>query len=195
MLRFDIHQFDIEIDKQRQEPLWSPQLEQWYQLDDYAFALCELFYKVKPQFEYLLLASPQASNATDFDFAVNGACRAQKFVHTLPNIRASMAISLLDQHVSFCCIDGGSETLWQAFEEFEQKWKEKKNLALASCFRFTNADNNPIVRALLFLTSPQGKWKFTETGLARFSDIDFIQSVNTETPFNFKKFNLMETSP
>lgn len=74
-----------------EEPSWSSLVERWYQLDAYSFGLAEagqcLAMETRLRPDALVLASPEASNRTDFSFARSGAASPARFVHTLPNVR------------------------------------------------------------------------------------------------------------
>ncbi len=77
----------------KDEPVWKTEVDRWYQLDPFAFGLAhfysqsELSGAEKPNM--ILLASPAASNETDWAFASTGAESPGKFVHTLPSVRCS----------------------------------------------------------------------------------------------------------
>lgn len=117
-----------------EEPPWSSKVSRWYQLDGPALALCQLFHENKFDFDYMILASPEGSNQTDRDFVQTGAQRAQKFVHTLPNIRASMALQLLDEPCRFICFMEGAKTLEKALKELYALDLENQRPALVSVY-------------------------------------------------------------
>jgi hypothetical protein len=103
------------------EPSWSKQVDRWYQLDASAFGLAQ-FYSLhqdtlgkKPNL--ILLASPGASNDTDFDFASTGATSPAKFVHTLPNIRVSPLLQVMNHAVPVICIQNDPNSFETALIE------------------------------------------------------------------------------
>lgn len=81
----------------KEPPSWAPLVERWYQLDPYAYLLPEAFtrFGLGPRPASMLLASAGASSLTDHAFAAGGAVGPTKFVHTLPNIRASSLLSVM----------------------------------------------------------------------------------------------------
>ncbi len=113
------------------EPDWSSKVSRWYQLDGEAFALTESLFQNPVDFDHLVLASPMASNSTDRSFVQTGASRAQKFVHTIPNIRASMALQALERVSRFTCLQKGTQTIPSAIEEFYHLANEGERPALA----------------------------------------------------------------
>ena len=115
------------------EPSWSKVVDRWYQLDAYAYGLAE-FYAQKekelgPHPGMILLASPGASNETDYDFASTGATSPGKFVHTLPNIRVSPLCQVMNRTGPVLCIQNDPSTIETALiegqflvPEFKRVW-------------------------------------------------------------------------
>jgi hypothetical protein len=81
----------------KEPPSWSAKVERWYQLDAYAYLLPEAFarWELSSRPSSMLLACGGASNLTDHAFATSGAQSPTKFVHTLPNIRASSLLAVM----------------------------------------------------------------------------------------------------
>ena len=80
-------------------PAWAGKVERWYQLDLFAFALAEAVFRwrdILPRPSRIYLAGEGASNPTDFDFVRTGAASPTRFVHTLPNIRASSMLQVME---------------------------------------------------------------------------------------------------
>ncbi len=155
---------DFEFATPMAEPQWSDKLPRWYQLDGAAFALTELLVQNPMDFDYLIVASPQASNLTDWEFAQSGASRAQKFVHTLPNIRASMALQALGKISPFTCLQKGEETLSAALTEFNEIKQETQRPALVCVELYSQpqtAHQPQIYRATLIHCDPQGDWELS----------------------------------
>ena len=103
----------------KEEPSWKGIVERWYQLDPFAYGLAEAYTKWKPlpAPAMILLASPQASNETDFQFATTGATSPAKFVHTLPNIRCSSLCQVMDWTGPVLCVQKDPSTLAHALRE------------------------------------------------------------------------------
>lgn len=80
-------------------PAWASRVERWVQLDPFAFLLPEAFSRwsgnLPSRPARMLLSGFGASNLTDSAFALAGAVSPTKFVHTLPNIRASALLAVM----------------------------------------------------------------------------------------------------
>lgn len=106
----------------REEPSWKGIVERWYQLDAFAYGLAQAYVTWKPKLSHvqpalILLASPQASNATDFEFARTGAQSPAKFVHTLSNIRCSSLCQVMEWAGPVLCVQKDPATQLQALRE------------------------------------------------------------------------------
>jgi hypothetical protein len=105
----------------REEPSWKTVVERWYQLDAFAYGLAQAYVAWKPKLpsppSLILLASPQASNATDFEFARTGAQSPAKFVHTLANIRSSSLCQVMGWAGPVLCLQKDPSTALQALRE------------------------------------------------------------------------------
>ena len=80
-------------------PAWAAEVERWYQLDTCAYVLTAAYSAWKGELSppaRIYLASTGASNRTDRAFAATGATSPTRFVHTLPNIRASSLLQVMD---------------------------------------------------------------------------------------------------
>lgn len=99
------------------EPVWAPKVDRWYQLDAPAFCLTELAWQLKDVAERpqaLILACEGASNQSDFLFSSTGATSAQKFSHTLPNVRASAVLQAIGWSGPVLCFQKDPFTLASA---------------------------------------------------------------------------------
>ncbi|MBI3556414.1 MAG: hypothetical protein HY074_09145 [Deltaproteobacteria bacterium] len=103
------------------EPVWAAKVDRWYQLDACAYGLSQAWWQLKeslgPRPAFLILASPGASNETDLAFARSGAISPSKFVHTLPNVRASALCQVMDWAGPMLCLQNGSRTLLGGIRE------------------------------------------------------------------------------
>src|SRR4051794_13717675 len=103
------------------EPLWSHQVERWYQLDAYSYGLAQAYFSWKGQLEdrpdFIILASPEASNRTDFLFAKTGGTSPSKFVHTLPNVRSSSLCQIIGWNGPLLCLQNDPYTLATGLRE------------------------------------------------------------------------------
>ena len=103
------------------EPLWKNEVDRWYQLDAYSYGMADFYSesglekRAKP--EILILASPGASNETDSSFALGGAISPGKFVHTLPNVRASSLCQVMKWNGPVLCLQNDPETQVSALIE------------------------------------------------------------------------------
>lgn len=105
----------------REAPSWKTVVERWYQLDAFAYGLAQAYVAWKPRFSgkpsLILLASPQASNLTDFEFARTGAQSPAKFVHTLSNIRCSSLCQVMEWAGPVLCLQKDPSTELHALRE------------------------------------------------------------------------------
>lgn len=104
----------------KEPPPWSGRVDRWYQLDAAAFGLCELAARERESAAppaFVFLASPGASNDTDFRFASGGASSPSKFVHTLPNVRGSALCQVLGWSGPTLCLQNDPRTIVTALEE------------------------------------------------------------------------------
>jgi hypothetical protein len=106
-----------------EEPKWSAKVERWYQLDACAYGIVEMYAKLavsgelRRQPDLMLLASPLASNESDFGFAKTGASSAHRFAHTLPNIRSAPLLQVMGWSGPMLCIQNDPKTLTSALCE------------------------------------------------------------------------------
>lgn len=103
-----------------QEPLWAPKVDRWYQLDEPAYCLTQFVWSIKEKTqkpEGIVLACEGASNQSDTLFASQGATSAQRFSHTLPNVRASSVLQMMDWHGPLVCLQKDPFTLACALQQ------------------------------------------------------------------------------
>jgi len=116
-----LHYFSFDFSFPATEPpAWAGAVERWYQLDAPAFGLPHAFehWRLrdvglrKPDF--LVFASPDGSNPTDYDFALSlkatGAASPSKFVHTLPNSRSSALLQVMNHGGPMICVQNDPAT-------------------------------------------------------------------------------------
>ena len=105
----------------KSEPEWSALVERWYQLDTPAYVLAETYWRLRSKLtetpEWLLLASPGASNLTDSQFAATTAPSPAKFVHTLPNIRSASLLQVMRWSGKVLCLQNDPYTIVSALTE------------------------------------------------------------------------------
>ncbi len=103
------------------EPDWAAKVDRWYQLDAYAYGLSQAWWQLRGQLgerpALLILASPGASNETDWNFARTGATSPSKFVHTLPNVRASALCQVMDWSGPMLCVQQDPQTVVSGIRE------------------------------------------------------------------------------
>ncbi|MEM7645904.1 MAG: hypothetical protein AAF203_03240, partial [Pseudomonadota bacterium] len=169
--------------------------------DGAAFALSSLFWQSKASFDFLILASQNASNETDQDFAQTGASRPQKFVHTLPNVRASMALQAIEKVSEFLCLDNGEQTLSSAFEELLFRSQEGYKPALAwvesrACDELSQKLQSH--RAVLISLSQRGDWSLESVSEEREATTDrriYEQLKNGENRISLGSLCLKKREP
>lgn len=123
VLRFDYSE------KPSAVPAWASHIERWTQLDAASSGLAQATWELRPKLENsrpraIFLASPQASNETDFQFASTGASSPAKFVHTLPNIRSAALLKLLSWSGPLFCLQNDPATIATALQE-AARWAER----------------------------------------------------------------------
>ncbi len=100
---------------------WQERVERWYQLDDAAKILCETYWQKREELganpDWLILASPGASNQTDHKFVSAPTPSPATFVHTLPNIRGAPLLQLMQWTGPVLCIQKDPNTLTSALAE------------------------------------------------------------------------------
>ena len=199
-MRVTIEQEDFCFSPPLTEPLWSSKVPRWYQLDGPAFALTELFFQQRRDMDLLILASPMASNLTDFEFVQSGAIHAQKFVHTLPNIRASMALKAVDHACDCLCLQNGPKTRESAFIEFisSAQFKARPSLAVVDLLEIDECgQNRQVYRTTLISASEDGGWEIQPTTPSESSEFENVWSQNLFAskksfqmgPWNWEKLN------
>lgn len=106
------------------EPEWKDRVERWYQMDGAAFALTATYWHHRPLLEvppeWMLLASPRASNRTDAQFAAAASPSPAKFVHTLPNIRVACMLQVMGASARVLCLQKDPVTVLTALSEAMQ---------------------------------------------------------------------------
>jgi hypothetical protein len=105
----------------QKEPIWHRFVDRWNHLDAYAYGLVQACFqwKMAPEAypDFIILASPEASNRTDFQFAHTGGLSPSKFVHTLPNVRSSSLCQVLKWNGPLLCIQNDPHTQVTALRE------------------------------------------------------------------------------
>lgn len=100
---------------------WHDYVERWYQLDEAAQSLCATYWEkrleLSPAPDWIILASPGASNHTDREFVTAEVPSPAKFVHTLPNVRGAALLQLMQWSGPVLCIQKDPETLETALRE------------------------------------------------------------------------------
>lgn len=144
------------------EPEWAQKVERWYQLDAPAMGLAEVYWRHRARLvdspAWILLASPGASNSTDFQFATTAPSPA-KFVHTLPNIRSAALLQLMNWSGPVLCIQKDPNTILAAMREGLSLAREiQAPVWIASV---TGAANGSLV-AHLFIIDKEGPLKIRE---------------------------------
>jgi hypothetical protein len=98
-------------------------VDRWYQLDAYAYllpaAFAELDIPTRPS--SMLLACAGASNMADHAFVQTGAISPAKFVHTLPNIRSSSLLAVMQWNGPIFTLQRDPFTLSIAFREAAER--------------------------------------------------------------------------
>jgi hypothetical protein len=102
-------------------PAWSADIERAYQLDAYAYGMADAAYAWRSQLldrpDLVILASPGASNHTDWLFAQTEGTSPSLFVHTLPNTRGSSFCQVMNWNGPVLCVQNDPVTCLTALRE------------------------------------------------------------------------------
>ena len=153
-MRTQFHKINYQMTQPLTEPTWSSKVDRWYQLDGPALALSELISSCGFEFDSLILACPESCNQTDLEFVQTGAARAQKFVHTLPNIRASMALQSIGKTCPVFCLLAGPKTIEEGLVEWTAQRSEGLSPALAVIEALDVTHKNPSYEAWILVAGP-----------------------------------------
>ncbi|HEX4923466.1 MAG TPA: hypothetical protein VFV50_05250 [Bdellovibrionales bacterium] len=116
---FNWHSFSF-VHPVNREPTWKAKVPRWSQLDAPAYGLAEAFTVWRDQLkrpDLILLASPGASNETDRKFTRTGASSPSLFVHTLPNIRCSPMLQVMEWSGPVLCVQNDPSTMTRGLIE------------------------------------------------------------------------------
>lgn len=96
-----------------QEPSWRQKVERWYQMDAASYGFCELAVRAPSQRapDCMFLTSPAGCKEMDLQFVKTGALNPSKFVYTLPSIRSSALLQVLEWHGPLLCLQNGDSSL------------------------------------------------------------------------------------
>ena len=131
-LRVTYRRMDFEFPA-KTEPAFAGRVDRWYQLDGPAFGAAlaaSTWGESWPRPDFLLFASPRASNGTDREFAGKGPASPHRFVHTLPSVRASSFCQAMGWSGPLLCVQRDPGTLIAGLaeacelveEEFRALW-------------------------------------------------------------------------
>jgi hypothetical protein len=101
-------------------PSWAEKVDRWHQLDAYSFGLIDAYAHLQDRLEapeFILLASPSASNDADQAFVLSKAKSPAKMVHTLPNVRSSSLVKFMGWGGPVLCLQKDPQTLLTAIVE------------------------------------------------------------------------------
>ena len=132
-----IHSFGVD---RTQVPDWHQRVDRWYQLDEAAYGLVDAYFHclsgLSSRPDLMVLASPAASNYTDFDFVKSGAMSPSLFVHTLPNIRSAPLLQAMEWKGPLLCIQAGRRTFLSGFVEgIEMAARHEQNVWILGVFQ------------------------------------------------------------
>lgn len=108
-----IHEFASTRAAGEAPPQWASQVSRWSQLDSAAYGVTDAVFHWKNTLarpDLIVLASPGASNETDRRFALGGASSPSLFVHTLPNIRCSPCLQVMEWSGPVLCVQNDPTT-------------------------------------------------------------------------------------
>lgn len=177
-------------------PDWAEKVPRWYQLDEPAYFLTELFQATNPEPENLVLSSPMSSNQTDIRFVLGGCESAQKFVHTLPNIRASMALQSLNQFCGFTCLPGDMIAGLEEFYFLSQEGQKASWASVHPLVDDSSLQKWTSYQGILISSDENGAWEMTETKPGqRVNDQQFQKQLKIQSnlyelaPYTLKRTN------
>lgn len=102
------------------EPAWAGNISRWHQMDAASFGLTDAFLSFKNKMgrpSLIILASPLASNESDFNFVQTGAINPTKMIHTLPNVRVHSLLNLLEWSGPTLCIQKDPQSIQAGLAE------------------------------------------------------------------------------
>ncbi len=169
---------------------WIAQIPRANQLDRFSQAIFELFWQVREKVELpveIILASPQASNYTDRDFAAGGATSPSKFVHTLPNIRILPFAQWTQWHGRILCIQKDPSTMVHGLIEGVEccEWDSSSGTRWV-VGSFQEADAVDLVEAHLWiLNTTAGSVRFQPAKSASIISTDqiLLENLRNKGPF------------
>lgn len=101
-------------------PAGAEIIDRWYQLDPPAAAIVDFWSRARlndrPRPHTIVLASPHGCNGSDEQFQKSGLSSPQKFVHTLPNVRATPLCQLLGWQGPLLCVQKDPNTFAAGLE-------------------------------------------------------------------------------
>jgi 3-oxoacyl-[acyl-carrier-protein] synthase-1 len=104
----------------KEPPAFLSKIDRWYQLDGAALSLTLAYNDWRtmlPVPDRIFLASPSASNETDWEFTQSGGISPAKFVHTLPNVRSTALLQAMNWTGPVLCLQDGRETFLSAVKQ------------------------------------------------------------------------------
>lgn len=130
-------------------PNWHQSVDRWYQLDEAAYGLVDTYFhclsKLFSRPDFIILASPAASNHTDFEFVKSGAISPSLFVHTLPNIRSAPLLQAMEWTGPILCLQAGIRTLLSGcVEAIEMAARYEQNVWILSVFQNRKDQQNEV---------------------------------------------------
>ena len=118
------------------------------QLDPASLALAQLWSKHGAELsppDAILLASPHASNESDFAFVKSGFQSPQKFVHTLPNVRITPFCQLMCWQGPVLCVQKDPYTFSSALQETLTFLGEWNRIWVMGCLKISESVHDAIL--------------------------------------------------
>ena len=117
--------------KSDQDPDWISKVPRSNQLDRFANGIMDLYWENRKGLklpDIIFLASPLASNQTDFEYIRDDYSSPSKFVHSLPNMRVLPFVQYTNWIGPLYCIQNGSSTIVSAILEALEESKFNNNV-------------------------------------------------------------------
>jgi hypothetical protein len=180
-----VHDFQFPVSE---EPIWRNRVDRWYQLDAAAFGLCEVYSRseAEPKSgdrpDLMILASPGSSNLADWNYARVSPASPSKFVHTLPNVRASGLLQLMGWSGPVLCLQNDPHTIARAIREARFLLVEsRQRIEIFGCAVI--GDRPDWHSAFRIKMDRKNSDFFNQTTAFEMTDLDVIEHLKKETNY------------
>jgi len=144
-------------------PKGIEQVDHYNQLDPASLTIAQLWASRPEELgrpDAILLASPHASNESDYNFVKSGFQSPQKFVHTLPSVRIAPLCQLMGWQGPVLCVQKDPFTFSSALQETLPLFGEWKRIWVVGLLKVSESTYDAILFDVTAETAPAVKmWK------------------------------------